>query len=177
MLSICIQPNALPFKVYSIWYHVWTQALRTCVPLNVKINVVVFSSLLLLLFHLILTLGLKQQWTNSTTNSEAVTLMLFLNWYPGVDEPLRKSSLKMTICSNRKTLRSLLRDRTPESCSVTKNVSCCRSFPWLVNFPWSTQTYKLISLRSLVFQWTHLFWYIQADINRCHKLWRTFNLF
>ncbi len=61
--------------------------------------------------------------------------MLFLNWYPGVDEPFRSSSLKMTICSKRNTLRSLLRDRTPESCSVTKNVSCCSNFPWAVNFP------------------------------------------
>lgn len=63
------------------------------------------------------------------------TLMLFLNWYPGVDDPFLSSSLKMTICSKRKTRRSLERDRTPASCSVTKKVSCCNSFPWLVSFP------------------------------------------
>ena len=69
--------------------------------------------------------------------------MLFLNWYPGVDEPLRRSSLKMTICSKRKTLRSLLRDRTPVSCSVTKKVSCCSSLPWLVNFPCHTRPHTV----------------------------------
>lgn len=61
--------------------------------------------------------------------------MLFLNWYPGVDEPFRSSSLKITICSKRKTRRSLERDRTPASCSVTKKVSCCSSLPWLVSLP------------------------------------------
>ena len=63
------------------------------------------------------------------------TLMLFLNWYPGVDDPFLSSSLKMTICSKRKTRRSLERDRTPASCSVTKKVSCCSSLPWHVSLP------------------------------------------
>lgn len=57
------------------------------------------------------------------------TLMLFLNWYPGVDDPFLSSSLKMTICSKRKTRLSLERDKTPASCSVTKKVSCCSSLP------------------------------------------------
>lgn len=61
--------------------------------------------------------------------------MLFLNWYPGVDDPFLSSSLKITICSKRKTRRSLERDRTPASCSVTKKVSCCSSLPWLVSLP------------------------------------------
>lgn len=66
--------------------------------------------------------------------------MLFLNWYPGVDDPFLSSSLKMTICSNRKTRRSLERDKTLASCSVTKKVSCCSSFPWLVSLPCRTIT-------------------------------------
>lgn len=69
---------------------------------------------------------------------KCLTLMLFLNWYPGLLEPLRRSSLKMMICSNKKTLRSLLRDRTPPSCSKTQKVSCCSNFPWEVSFPWKT---------------------------------------
>lgn len=72
--------------------------------------------------------------------------MLFLNWYPGLLEPLRSSSLKMMICSKRKTLRSLLRDRTPPSCSQTQKVSCCSSFPWDVSFPWTTDGRKGQSL-------------------------------
>lgn len=45
----------------------------------------------------------------------------------------------MTVCSKRKTRRSLLRDSTPPSCSHTQKVSCCSSFPWEVSFPWTQE--------------------------------------
>lgn len=74
--------------------------------------------------------------------------MLFLNWYPGVDDPFLSSSLKITICSKRKTLRSLERDRTPASCSVTKKVSCCSSLPWLVSLPcgWNRSSVRFLKI-------------------------------
>lgn len=67
-----------------------------------------------------------------------LTLMLFLNVYPGRGRPffLSMGSLKMTSCSNRKTLLSLALDGTPFSCSLTKKVSCWSSFPWAVILPW-----------------------------------------
>lgn len=50
---------------------------------------------------------------------------------------LSSSSLKMTICSNRKTRLSLQRGRSPVSWSVTKNVSWSRSLPWATILPWT----------------------------------------
>lgn len=66
------------------------------------------------------------------------TLMLFLKMYPGREKPffLSIGSLKMTSCSNRKTLLSFARDRKLLSCSVTVKVSCWSSLPWAVILPW-----------------------------------------
>lgn len=66
-----------------------------------------------------------------------LTLMLFLKMYPGMEKPFFRSigSLKITICSNRKTRLSLARDKKLLSCSVTVKVSCWSSLPWAVIFP------------------------------------------
>lgn len=62
------------------------------------------------------------------------TLMLLLYTYPGCVPPRTpppKASLKMTICSKRKTRRSRPREERspPASGSVTQNVSWPKSFP------------------------------------------------
>lgn len=69
--------------------------------------------------------------------------MLFLNIYPGIENPFFRSigSLKMTSCSNRKTRLSLGLDRKLLSCSVTIKVSCWSSFPWAVIFPCKENVY------------------------------------
>lgn len=119
----------------------------------------------------------KQPWLVSCIQYKLVlssqTLMLFLYWYPGLFEPLRSSSLKMTICSNRKTLRSLLRDKTPPSCSQTQKVSCCSSFPWDVNFPWTTC--RQVSTGSSI-NWCLCALEV-AELHKKHKqTWSTLNL-
>lgn len=62
------------------------------------------------------------------------TLMLLLYTYPACDPPRTpppRASLKMTICSKRKTRRSRPREDSspPASGSVTQNVSWPKSFP------------------------------------------------
>jgi len=67
--------------------------------------------------------------------------MLFLKVYPGKDKPffLSMGSLKMTSCSNRKTLLSFPLDGKGLSGSLTENVSCWSSFPWAVILPWNSE--------------------------------------
>lgn len=98
--------------------------------------------------------------------------MLFLNWYPGVDDPFLSSSLKMTICSKRKTRRSLERDRTPASCSVTKKVSCCSSLPWQVSLPCG-EIGRVNTINSVL---TGQFFKLLTVINRCRVCWKATSL-
>lgn len=79
----------------------------------------------------------KQVFKHSVTR----TLMLFLKVYPGKEKPffLSIGSLKMTSCSNRKTLLSFALDGKPLSGSLTEKVSCWSSFPWAVIFPWNSE--------------------------------------
>jgi len=76
--------------------------------------------------------------------------MLFLNVYPGKEKPffLSIGSLKMTSCSNRKTLLSFALDGKPLSGSLTEKVSCCSSFPWAVILPWNSVTNIFIHCKS-----------------------------
>lgn len=60
-----------------------------------------------------------------------LTLMLFLQMYPGREKPFFRSigSLRMTSCSKRNTRLSLGRERMLFSFSMNVKVSCCKSFP------------------------------------------------
>lgn len=72
-------------------------------------------------------------------DSVIYTLMLFLKRYPGVEKPffLSRGSLKITICSNKKTLLSFILDRSPPSWSDTMKVSWSSNLPCATILPWA----------------------------------------
>lgn len=96
--------------------------------------------------------------------------MLFLNMYPGIENPFFRSigSLKMTICSNRKTRLSLGLDRKLLSCSVTVKVSCWSNFPCAVIFPCKEK----VCLGAMTAQTPSLFISLLRQFYTAAHIWR-----